>query len=113
MPWIGTLRGRVGYAFDRILLYVTAGGAATQLVSTVNVGAIGSASTTFTHGAWTAGGGVEAAITEDLSARVEYLYVDTGNFFVAQVGPPVVTVTGRVQDNLVRAGVNYRLPVAW
>jgi outer membrane immunogenic protein len=113
IPWIGTLRGRVGYAFDRILLYVTAGGAATQLVSTVNVGAIGSASTTFTHGAWTAGGGVEAAITEDLSARVEYLYVDTGNFYVAQVGPPVVTVTGRVQDNLVRAGVNYRLPVAW
>jgi outer membrane immunogenic protein len=113
IPWIGTLRGRVGYAFDRILLYVTAGGAATQLVSTVNVGAIGSASTTFTHGAWTAGGGLEAAITEDLSARVEYLYVDTGNINVAQVGPPVVTVTGRVQDNLVRAGVNYRLPVAW
>ena len=113
IPWIGTLRGRVGVAFDRFLLYATAGGAATQLISTVNVSAIGSASTSFTHGAWTAGGGLEAAITYDLSARVEYLYVDTGNINVAQVGPPFVTVTGRMQDNLVRAGLNYRLPVAW
>ena len=31
IPWIGTLRGRVGYAFDRLLVYATAGGAATQL----------------------------------------------------------------------------------
>ncbi|MGD0026421.1 MAG: outer membrane protein [Xanthobacteraceae bacterium] len=113
IPWIGTLRGRVGVAFDRFLLYATAGGAATQLVSTVNVGAIGSASTTFAHGAWTAGGGLETAITNDLSARVEYLYVDTGNINVAEVGPPFASVTGRIQDNLVRAGLNYRLPVAW
>ena len=113
IPWIGTLRGRVGYAFDRFLLYATAGGAATELISTVNVGAIGSASTTNTHGGWTAGGGIEAAVTDSLSARVEYLYVDTGNINVAQVGAPLVAVTGRLQDNLVRAGVNYRLPVAW
>jgi outer membrane immunogenic protein len=113
IPWIGTLRGRVGYAFDRFLLYATAGGAATQLVSTVNVGTVGSASTSFVHGAWTAGGGLEAAVTKNLSARVEYLYLETANFNVAQVGPPFVTVTGRLQDNLVRVGVNYRLPVAW
>lgn len=113
IPWIGTLRGRVGYAFDRLLLYATAGGAATQLNSTVNVGTVGSASTTNTHGAWTAGGGLEAAITDELSARLEYLYVDTGSINVAQVGVPFVTVTGRMQDNLVRVGLNYRLPVAW
>jgi outer membrane immunogenic protein len=113
IPWIGTLRGRVGYAFDRFLLYATAGGAATQLVSTVNVAGIGSASTSFMHGAWTAGGGLEAAVTKNLSARVEYLYLETANFNVAQVGPPFATVTGRLQDNLVRVGVNYRLPVAW
>jgi len=113
IPWIGTLRGRVGYAFDRFLIYATAGGAATQLVSTVNVAGINSASTSFMHGAWTAGGGLEAAVTKNLSARIEYLYLETANFNVAQVGPPFVTVTGRLQDNLVRVGVNYRLPVAW
>lgn len=113
IPWIGTFRGRLGYAFGHILVYATAGGAATQFVSNLNVGSIGSASTTFTHGAWTAGGGVETAITDNLSARLEYLYLDTGNINIAQVGPPFVTVTGRVQENLVRAGLNYRLPVAW
>ena len=117
IPWIGTLRGRVGYAFDRLLVYATAGGAATQLLSNVNVGALGSASTSETSGAWTAGGGIEAAITDNLSARVEYLYLDTDNITVAQVGgtppPPVVTVNGRLQDSLVRAGLNYRFPVAW
>ncbi len=113
IPWIGTLRGRAGYAFDRFLVYATAGGAATQLISSLNVGAVGSANTTFTHGAWTAGGGLEAAITNELSARVEYLYLDTGTINVAQVGAPFVTVTGRVQDNLLRVGLNYRLPVAW
>jgi len=116
--WIGTLRGRVGYAFDRWLVYATAGGAATQLASTMNVGAIGSASNSNTAGAWTVGGGVEAAITDNLSARVEYLYLDTGsNIPVAQVGgappPPFVTVTGRVQENLVRAGLNYRFRPTW
>jgi outer membrane immunogenic protein len=117
IPWIGTLRGRLGYAFDRYLLYVTAGGAASQLLSLVNVGALGSASTSNTIGGWTAGGGLEAAITDNLSARIEYLYLDTGTITVAQVGvappPPVVTVTGRLQDNLVRVGLNYRFPHAW
>jgi outer membrane immunogenic protein len=77
----------------------------------------GSANTSNTSGAWTAGGGIEAAITDNLSARLEYLYLDTGTMPVAQVGgtppPPFVTVTGRLQDNLVRMGLNYRLPVAW
>jgi outer membrane immunogenic protein len=117
IAWLGTLRGRLGYAFDRYLLYATAGGAANQLISTVNVAGIGSASTTFTHGAWTVGGGLEAAISQDFSLRVEYLYVDTGNINIAQVGatppPPFVNVTGRIEENIVRAGLNYRLPVAW
>lgn len=117
IPWVATLRGRIGYAFDRLLVYATAGGAATQLNSTVNVGAVGSASTNRTHGAWTAGGGVEFALVEGLSARVEYLYLDTGNIDVAQVAgippPPFVTVTGRVQENLVRAGLNYRFQPVW
>jgi outer membrane immunogenic protein len=113
IPWLATLRGRVGYAFDRYLLYVTAGGAATELKSAVTVGAISSATTSSTAGAWTAGGGFEAAFTDNLSARIEYLYLDARNINVAQVGPPFVAVTGRLQDNLVRAGVNYRFPVAW
>jgi outer membrane immunogenic protein len=66
---------------------------------------------TVTSGAWTAGGGFEFALTDSLSARLEYLYLDTGNINVAYVGP--LAVTGRLQENIVRAGLNYRLPVAW
>jgi outer membrane immunogenic protein len=111
LDWVATARGRVGMAFGRFLVYGTAGGAAMELVSVVNAGANGSANTTATHGAWTAGGGLEVAITESLSARLEYLYLDTGTVNVAYVGP--LAVTGRVQQDMVRAGLNYRLPVAW
>ncbi len=58
-------------------------------------------------------GALRLPLPKILALEFEYLYLDTGNINVAQTGAPVVTVTGRVQDNLVRAGVNYRLPVAW
>lgn len=112
MPWVGTLRGRLGVAFDRLLVYGTAGGAAGALRSSFTI-PTGAASTTVTYGTWTAGGGLEYAITDNLSARLEYLYLDTGNVGTGSIGPPTTTLTSRVQDNLVRAGVNYRFPVAW
>ena len=111
MPWLAMARGRLGLAFGRLLVYGTAGGGVTELRSIVNAGVNGSANTTATHGAWTAGGGVEVAISESLSARVEYLYLDTGTFNIAYVGP--LAVTGRAQQDMLRAGLNYRLPVAW
>jgi outer membrane immunogenic protein len=112
IPWIATLRGRLGYAFDRFLVYATAGAAATQLNATFNAGAVGSSNTANTAGAWTVGGGVEAGITQNFSVRLEYLYLSTGTINAAQIAatppPPFVNVTSRVQDNLVRAGLNYR-----
>jgi len=117
IPWIATFRGRLGVAFDRWLIYATAGGAGTQLNANLNVGVVGSSSTSDTHGAWTAGGGIEVAVFDNLSARMEYLYLDTGNFNVASIAaippPPVVAVGGRIQESIVRAGLNYRFPVGW
>jgi opacity protein-like surface antigen len=48
-------------------------------------------------------------MTENLSAKLEYLYLDTGNINLVTAG--ALTVTGRVQDNLIRAGLNWRLPL--
>jgi outer membrane immunogenic protein len=110
-PWFATLRGRVGMAFDRTLVYGTAGGAAGELRSIAAIPA-GTTSTTVTYGSWTAGGGVEYGITDNLSARVEYLYLDKGHIATGVIGPPATTITSRVQDNLVRAGLNYRFPVS-
>jgi opacity protein-like surface antigen len=73
----------------------------------------GSTSTTVTHGAWTAGAGLEYGITDHLSARVEYLYLDTGNIMTGVIGPPATTITSQLKDNLVRAALNYRFPVGW
>ena len=56
------------------------------------------------------GGGIEVGITSYLSARAEYLYVDSSSFNVAYIGP--ATITGHVQESLVRAGLNLRLPFA-
>ncbi len=112
IPWFGTLRGRVGLAFDRLLVYGTAGGGAGELRSSFAIPA-GTTSTTVTYGTWTAGGGLEYGITENLSARLEYLYLDTGNVNTGTIGPPATAITSRLQDNLVRAGLNYRFPIAW
>lgn len=111
IPWVATFRGRAGVAFDRFLVYATAGGGAAQLNATVNAGAAGSASTSGAYGGWTAGGGLEYALTDSVSVRVEDLYFDTGNINVAYVGP--LAVSGRVQQNMVRAGLNVRFPVPW
>ena len=111
MPWLATLRGRLGVAFDRYLVYGTAGGAAGELRSNSVIPA-GTTTTTVTYGTWTAGAGVEYGITDNLSARVEYLYLDKGHIATGFIGPPATTITSRLQDNLVRAGLNYRF-TAW
>jgi len=109
-PWFATLRGRVGMAFDRTLVYGTAGGAAGELRSIVNIPA-GTTSTTVTYGTWIAGAGVEYGITDNLSARVEYLYLDKNNIATGVIGPPATQITTHLQDNLVRAGLNYRFAI--
>lgn len=72
--WFSTLRGRLGYAADRVLFYGTAGGA----LGDVAPGQSGNFQR-ITKGGWTAGAGVEAAFTENLTARIEYLYLKLGN----------------------------------
>ena len=106
IPWLATLRGRVGYAFDRYLLYVTAGGAVTELNSTVNVGAISSSTTTHAEVR-----GRPAAASRLRSPKIS---APGSNTFIST---PQVKWRSRparrssrslaVQDNLVRAGVNY------
>jgi opacity protein-like surface antigen len=111
MPWVATLRGRVGVAFGPTLIYATAGGAGVEVRSPNLTLPTGSTSTTVTHGAWTAGAGVEYGITDHLSARLEYLYLDTGDIMTGGIGPPATTITTRLKDNLVRAALNYRFSV--
>lgn len=110
--WLGTVRGRVGYAFDRMLIYATAGGAygdikANLTDTTASIGA----GTTSTEFGWTAGGGIEYGITENLTARVEYLFVDLSNgTFTCSAVTCGVALSAPVSfdANLVRAGLDFK-----
>ncbi|WP_265515532.1 outer membrane protein [Nitratireductor luteus] len=71
----GSLRARLGYAItENILLYGTAGGAAERLKVTQ-----GGRSDTNTMLGWTAGVGVDARVTDNVFARVEYRLTSFGS----------------------------------
>lgn len=103
-PWFGTFRGRLGYAWDRVIVYATAGGVYGDLTETGTSG--GTAfSTSNTYVTWTAGAGIEAAFWGPLSAKFEYLYVGWPSSLPSI--PSVTGFTGNAHTNLVRVGLNY------
>ncbi|HZY66957.1 MAG TPA: outer membrane beta-barrel protein, partial [Devosia sp.] len=78
LDWFGTVRGRLGYAFDRWLVYGTGGFA-------YGGGSASPYATSYpytlpdtTRLGYAVGGGVEYALTEHISVKVEGLYVDLG-----------------------------------
>ena len=95
----GTVRARLGYAWDRTLIYATGGwayGRARNSISDIRLcGVVGggtgcvwgdgaSRSLNYSSG-WTLGAGLEYAFTNNLSAKIEYLYVDLGSKSLASV----------------------------
>ena len=96
--WLGTVRGRLGYSFDRIMPYVTGGLA----VGNINTDIAGVGSADQTKAGWTAGGGVEFHISGPWTAKVEYLHVDLGS------GGSVVGSNADFTTDLVRGGINYK-----
>jgi outer membrane immunogenic protein len=115
--WFGTLRGRVGYAWDNVLLFGTGGGIwvhhNTDRTITLGGGAaLGTtASESATTGGWTAGGGIEWGFMPHWSAKLEYLYYRTepsGDYIYPVNGAAVNRHTeSTTNGNLVRVGVNY------
>jgi outer membrane immunogenic protein len=102
--WLATARGRIGYAFNRVMPFVTGGAAFGDIKATPVV--FGTSETT-TRAGWTLGGGAEFAIAGPWTAKVEYLYVDLGKGSCGVVTCGVATDVS-LTTNLVRAGVNYR-----
>jgi outer membrane immunogenic protein len=103
--WLGTVRGRLGYALNRVMPYVT-GGLAVGNINT-HVAGSGLASTDTTKAGWTVGAGLEFAVVGNLTAKAEYLYADLGSADCgsACAGAPV---TAKFNTHIVRAGLNYR-----
>jgi outer membrane immunogenic protein len=100
LDYLGTVRGRLGYAMDRFLVYGTAGVAYGG--GELSAGGLSSSQT---HIGWTIGAGVEAMLAPNITARLEYLFVDLGKETYASVlGPTRVGI----DTSIVRMGMNYK-----
>jgi outer membrane immunogenic protein len=124
LVWFGTARARAGFGGDRFLFYVTGGAAAGKInADHMSSGTLFFAppivadSASFTKRGWVVGGGVEARLIDNWTAKVEYLYMDLGTFsdtLVAtgtQAGATstvTTSFTSRLTDSIVRVGVNYK-----
>jgi outer membrane immunogenic protein len=110
IDWQGSLRGRLGFAFDRALIYATGGVAFADFSS--NGGTFAGPFGTYFAGnddgvewGWTLGAGVEYAFTNNLTAKVEGLYVnlDTKNDAFGYYGD-----RNNAEFGVVRAGLNFK-----
>jgi outer membrane immunogenic protein len=124
VTWFGTLRGRFGVAFDRLLIFMT-GGLAMGGVDVTQAyyfpaaapGPVQYASNTSrTLNGWTFGGGVEWAFLDRWSLKAEGGYYDLGT--IATVGASVPVSLGgtfllgktfETRGAFARAGVNFKL----
>jgi outer membrane immunogenic protein len=64
----------------------------------------------------TIGGGIEYAILDSWTLRLEYLFITFGSYDVNINVPSVpqgTTVEHQFTDNVARIGLNYRFPVYW
>ena len=102
IDYIGTARGRVGYAYGAVLPFVTGGLAWGRTRVGVNdADGISTASKSLTHVGWTAGAGVEFPISGQWTGKFEYDYIDLGSNTSGVTVDPTV--------NLFKLGLNLRL----
>jgi len=111
-PVDGSVRGRLGYAFDRTLIYATGGVAFASICHGYLGSALvpGSATLTDSRVGWTVGGGVEYAVTQNWSLRAEYRYTDYGNISDFP-GTVVLPRIHHETDNRVQAGFSYKFDI--
>src|SRR5262249_46474172 len=129
LNWFGTARARVGWiAPSGTLWYATGGAAFGQVEQTLTLaakpfffaGGTTASTASFSHErvGWTVGGGVEAPLAGNWSAKAKYLYVDLGHVpdsFSRALGAALVPATTQattssysIHDHIVRFGLNYR-----
>jgi outer membrane immunogenic protein len=125
LSWLGTTRARLGFVAtpdNRLMIYATGGvayGGGTSNFSAFDslTGAFWTGSPSSTRVGWTIGGGVEYAVTNNVTIKGEYLYADLGSASFNSVGNtavalnfPGTTVSGKINYNasIFRAGVNYK-----
>lgn len=123
VKYFGTVRARLGYAFDRTLIYATGGLAYGEGGGDISIkpgtpsmivpGGPYSGGDTQTHVGYALGGGLEYALTSNISFKAEYLYADLGSKTYTFNLPSTadgsfVKADEAITMQAVRAGLNFR-----
>ena len=109
----GTVRGRLGFAFDRALIYATGGyayGRVTDQVTLANGGATALLANTHTATGYAVGGGLEYYFGRAFSAKAEYQYLRLGSETLTGVSTNGVLLNSSdiaANFHTVRFGLNY------
>jgi outer membrane immunogenic protein len=112
IDWFGTIRGRLGYAWDNVLFYGTGGAAYGKIKVSGSYDGEGSDSfsESSTQWGWTAGAGVEYGITKNITLKAEYLYVDLGSMTAQNVALDSLPGEAKFDAafHTLKAGLNYK-----
>ena len=110
----GSIRGRLGYAWDRVLLFATGGVAFGGFNASIDT-PFGYAQRSNTRVGWTVGGGLEYAVTNNWSLRAEYRYTKYGNNTVYAsnaFGAIGGFANAKFEENRVTVGFSYKFDTA-
>jgi opacity protein-like surface antigen len=125
VDWVSTFRTRFGFVSDRALFYITGGlaigGVSQSTWTTVSIGGSSPSSYTFsgssnsTRVGGTIGGGIEYALTDNLTIRGQYLYFDLGTstYGIRQTSGSPTGITGsshssELNGSIVTFGINWK-----
>jgi len=114
LEYLGTVRARAGYAFDRALVYAHGGWAYGKTEQTISItdaaGVTDSVSGSTSRNGWTVGAGVEYALTDSISFGTEYAYTDLGNkdVFADDLAAVGAYVNEDVRIHTIKAAVTFR-----
>lgn len=106
---IGSVRGRLGYAFNRLLLYGTAGFGFASITNNIQKGQNAGEQVVWEdqfRSGWVVGGGVEYAFTNRVVGRVEYLYKNFGSITLFNRDGNQADFQNEL--HLLRVGATYR-----
>jgi outer membrane immunogenic protein len=106
---VASVTGRIGFAWDRFMLYFKGGWAWEKDEYTAST-VFTTATLSDTRGGWTIGGGGEYAFLDWLTGFVEYDFYDFGTRSEALVGTlaPVLSLDVRETKSVAKAGLNFK-----
>jgi outer membrane immunogenic protein len=110
LNWLGTVTGRLGYSWDRTLLFAKAGLAFGNVTLDVTPPKVAVFDSNDTRTGWTIGAGAEYAFWNNWSLKAEYNYLDLGTRTVTATSPAGASILAdaKITEHMIKLGANYK-----